>query len=684
MTANPQLIGTSDIARMAGVSRAVVGNWKRRHRGTFPQERGRSRQGPLYDPVEVATWLANRGRAGETSGAATEPTKVYWEAANHFRGEFTIHDIAAGLLYAVACQRADSVGRGEQFRSAVDALDDSVPAITARMREIAPTFLEDFLTRVSTDDASADMAITIATTPIARYEHGTPRPVAELIAHLVAEPELVLDPSIGTGSLVATVARRAGGAVRILGQDLHARSTAMAVCTTQACGFDADIRLGDSLVNDSFPDVLADTVVFAPPFGVRLSEPLDPDDVRWQYGDPGRFGDLAWVQTGLHHLAPGGTMVCLALPGLLFRSGRDRRMMQGLVRANRLRAVIALPSRVLESTTIAPVVLVLGSTPHTGSPAPAPILMVDAPTWLDHQPGTRQFDLTAATEIGDHVRAWLDSGELPDAQPGVALASFEDIVDNDWVLTPTRYQPRETAVVVSSDDVEARRNDADQQSRDLATQLEQFAAQPLPDITAATTSRALGTIRGVALLPGISPRGARPEPATASGDSPVMVSVRDLAVGETPREAPADSHGNQVADLDILITIGGHGIGATYFCAPSAPANAFPSQMTAIIRVDRDAEVTPDYLAAWLSHPEVQGELERLTVGTGLPRLRMESLQSFVIPIPDRDTQQRFADRWLQLRDLRNRQRRLASAIEQLDATEMSYLRAQIASGGEG
>lgn len=685
MTTNTELVSMADIARMAGVSRAVVGNWKRRHADTFPKERTRSRQGPLYDAVEVAAWLANRGQPDGSAGTATELTNVYWDAADRFRGDLMLHDIGAGLLYAIARQLADRLGQGERFRADIAALDDSLPAIANRMQEIAPTFLNDILSRVSTESTAGDLALTIATTPITRHDSTTPQAVADLVAHIVSEPDVVFDPAVGTGSLAATVARRAQGPARVVGQDVNPRSTALATCTALACGLDADIRLGDSLVNDSFRDLLADTVVFSPPFGVRLAEPLDPDDARWQFGDPGRFAELAWIQAGLHHLAPGGTMVCLTLPGFLFRSGRDRRILQGLVRANRLRAVIALPNRALESIAIAPVVLVFGSPPQTGSPAPAPILMVDSPTWLEHQAGSTQFDRTSASDIGDHVRAWLESGELPEQRPGVALASFDDIVANDWVLTPTRYQPRQPAVAVPPEFVDACRADANQQGREIAELIGEITEQSLLELAPAAAMRPLGKIAGVAVLPGIRPRVGGPEPETStstSSASSVIVSVRDLALGETPRIAPPDVQGNRITDLDILITVGGHGIGATYFCEPAAPVDAFPAQMTVIIRVDRDVEVTPHYLAAWLSHPDVRGELERLAVGSGLPRLRIDDLQSMVVPIPDREAQQRFADRWMQLRNLKRRQRVLTEALEHLDGTEMSFLRAQLTSGG--
>ncbi len=51
----------ADIARLAGQSRATVGNWKSRYPGLPPGARPGPR-GPLYDRAEVMDWLQRTGR----------------------------------------------------------------------------------------------------------------------------------------------------------------------------------------------------------------------------------------------------------------------------------------------------------------------------------------------------------------------------------------------------------------------------------------------------------------------------------------------------------------------------------------------------------------------------------------------------------------------------------------------
>ncbi|WP_369075281.1 helix-turn-helix transcriptional regulator, partial [Streptomyces calidiresistens] len=56
-------VTAAEISRIAGVTRATVGNWRRRHED-FPAPAGGTESSPLYDLVEVRSWLAARGHTG--------------------------------------------------------------------------------------------------------------------------------------------------------------------------------------------------------------------------------------------------------------------------------------------------------------------------------------------------------------------------------------------------------------------------------------------------------------------------------------------------------------------------------------------------------------------------------------------------------------------------------------------
>lgn len=84
-------VTAAEISRIAGVTRATVSNWRRRH-DDFPAPSGGTDSSPLYDLEEVRAWLASRGQhtaatpSGELrttlrlreQGVRVCPTYSYW------------------------------------------------------------------------------------------------------------------------------------------------------------------------------------------------------------------------------------------------------------------------------------------------------------------------------------------------------------------------------------------------------------------------------------------------------------------------------------------------------------------------------------------------------------------------------------------------------------------------------
>src|SRR3954468_17922661 len=55
------LVTAADISRLAGVTRATVSNWRRRH-ADFPAPSGGTEASPAYDLAEVGRWVTSRDR----------------------------------------------------------------------------------------------------------------------------------------------------------------------------------------------------------------------------------------------------------------------------------------------------------------------------------------------------------------------------------------------------------------------------------------------------------------------------------------------------------------------------------------------------------------------------------------------------------------------------------------------
>ncbi|MFC3965777.1 N-6 DNA methylase [Nocardia jiangsuensis] len=401
-------ISAADLSRLAGVTRATVSNWRRRH-ADFPKPVGGTETRPVFDLDEVRSWLAeHRIEAGETPLAELRTLlrgEVRPEAVTQLMRELRLADGAWALddatdpvLAARAVPLLERVRRADGVRVAVDALADR-----ALEDELAPSL------------------------------HRTAEPLAALMAELVTDPadplRTVFDPACGSGALLLAAANN--GATELRGQDTVPVQVERARLTVAAeTGLDIDIRLGDSLRADAFPGLLADAVLTDPPYGQRDWGAAElAFDTRWQYGLPSKMeSELAWVQHAIAHLRPGGSAAVLLPPAVAARAS-GRKIRAGLVRAGVLRAVIGLPQGASAPWQVGLQIWVLRR------PLPEPrsaesVLFVDITQMSDEQ----DIDWAVLTERV--LGAWRAGGGT---EPAAAVVAAIDLLDEAVDLTPARH-----------------------------------------------------------------------------------------------------------------------------------------------------------------------------------------------------------------------------------------------------
>src|SRR5580658_2120356 len=66
-------ITAAAIARLAGVGRAAVSNWRRRY-PAFPKPVGGSPTSPMFDRAEIEAWLKDTGKADQLATAGQTDT----------------------------------------------------------------------------------------------------------------------------------------------------------------------------------------------------------------------------------------------------------------------------------------------------------------------------------------------------------------------------------------------------------------------------------------------------------------------------------------------------------------------------------------------------------------------------------------------------------------------------------
>ncbi|MEV4450136.1 N-6 DNA methylase [Streptomyces mirabilis] len=297
------LLTAADIARLAGVGRAAVSNWRRRY-PEFPKPVGGTAQRPMFSREQVQEWLADTGKSDQlsTAGRTETGTQRISDPSAFVRGiPHDSQEPARGLTHLTPGQLL--------ARVMVSLLPDSTAYLP-------PDQLDD------------------------------------------EDLPLVLDPACAEATLLLTVAERFGGHVRVEGQEIDESAAANAAARLRSStqGVPYEIHYGDSLLDNQLAPYLgtAAAVVCEPPFDKPqwpMAE-LD-DDPRWRFGVPAlRDAELAWVQHCYAHVRPRGMAVVAVSPRTSFQpSGQSIRA--ELVRSGALHSVIALPTG-------------MGSTPDTG------------------------------------------------------------------------------------------------------------------------------------------------------------------------------------------------------------------------------------------------------------------------------------------------------------------------------
>jgi SAM-dependent methyltransferase len=453
-------VTAAEISRIAGVTRATVSNWRRRHED-FPTPSGGTESSPLYDLEAVRAWLESRGQTSAAtpaeelrtrlrlhpagSGVAARLLPLVLAVARPAKGATSLRDLPDGELVARAgaavADIADSVPGSDEIRYGADDTG-ALRALLRCVDEEDATAALDVLAERELEDSAASGT------------YLTPEPLSDLMARLLPSsppPSVVLDPACGSGSLLAAAARH--GAKGLYGQDsvpVQARRAAVRLRLDQAGAGEVGVRIGDSLRADAFPDLTADAVLSNPPYGVRDwgHEEL-AYDARWAFGLPARAeSELAWVQHALAHLAPGGHAVLLLPPATAARPS-GRRVRGELIRSGALRAVAALPAGAAAPLHIGLHIWVL-QRPQQGAVDRTSVLFVDTASSREEtsppdapRPRRKREALDWQEVSGKVLRHWDTFRARPESftdEPGVARAvPVVELLDELVDVTPSRH-----------------------------------------------------------------------------------------------------------------------------------------------------------------------------------------------------------------------------------------------------
>ncbi|RKN32453.1 HsdM family class I SAM-dependent methyltransferase [Micromonospora musae] len=515
-SADGATVASSDIARLAGVGRAAVSNWRRRF-PDFPQPAGGTSASPLYALRDVEEWLARHGKPYDIT-----PRDRLWQALRGSSADLELGD-RIGYLggFLVVLERAP-----ERWKALADQPEPVVAgSLVDLLRSVLPEF-EGLITdvpdvdavtiiRLTAQAAERDSAAEVFDFLCKRYlevhsrRHTvTPSWVADLMVSLTGSTgSRVLDPACGLGTLLR--AGRATGAALVSGQEINLTAARLAVARLLLHGAQPRLAVGDSLRHDAFPGELFEAVICNPPFGERSWGYDDlTTDSRWTYGMPPRSEpELAWLQHCLAHVKPGGHAAIL-MPAAAAHRRPGRRIRANLLRAGVLRAIISLPG---------------WGTTASGTD----LWVLCRPDGVDHT----HVLLLDATGDRDIIRdIWWSFRADPESDlPGPARSvRIVDLLDEETDLSPARH-------------VAAKPAHAGVAFRPARTRLYTAArtlADTLPDLSAPLAGEPLPTttVAELAKAGALSIRQAPMGMLTDGGGLPVLT-ARDVRLDRPPSGA---------------------------------------------------------------------------------------------------------------------------------------------------
>ncbi|WP_187437860.1 HsdM family class I SAM-dependent methyltransferase [Actinomadura decatromicini] len=421
-------VNLAEIARIAGVGRAAVSNWRRRH-ASFPSPVGGNDRSPQFSLPDVESWLLENGKISAGAGAK----QGLWPRFELLGDRDAMGRVIAALGYRLAMElpgRFPEVDLNPPERELLDA--SVVLARRGGEREVFDFLVERWL--------GAHI----------RQLSATPEKLSELfieIADLYVDVPVrtVLDPACGTGALLLAAARRWAPALMI-GQDVDAVAAAVTAARLRFSDSDqpssVEVTVGDS-IRDGVPGG-ADVIVCSPPTNERDWARAEPaTDPRWIYGLPPRSeSELAWIQVILGALRPGGTGVVLLPPAVGMRRA-GRRIRREMVRSGAIRSIIALPVGAAPPHGVGLHVWLVRR-PGDELPPADDVLMIDtADCRLPLSNGRYEVDWNAVCER-------VTSGVRDGKGPGVRAVPVMDLLDEQVDLSPARYVPP-TDIAVDSD-----------------------------------------------------------------------------------------------------------------------------------------------------------------------------------------------------------------------------------------
>ncbi|MCB0748918.1 MAG: N-6 DNA methylase, partial [Ignavibacteriae bacterium] len=407
--------------------------------------------------------LYEKLKAGEGDFAGADP-----EDKDEYKAE-NVFFVPADARWNFLLSKAKQPTIGKTVDDAMDAIEKENPSLKGVLpkvyarQNLDPTSLGeliDLIGNIALGDAksrSADILghvfeYFLGEFALAEGKKGgqfyTPRSVVELLVEML-EPYKgrVFDPCCGSGGMFVQSEKFVEGHkgkindISIYGQESNQTTWRLAKMNLAIRGIDSSqVKWNNegSFLNDAHKDLKCDFIIANPPFNVSdWNGDLLRKDGRWQFGvPPTTNANFAWIQHFLYHLSPNGTAGFVLANGALSSDtqGEDT-IRKNLVTNNLIDCIVMLPEKLFLNTGISASLWFLRRNRSRND-----VLFIDA-TSLGKMISrkNRIFEENDINKIANKYSAWKNSDGYKDEISFCKSCKIDDIVSNNYILTPGRY-----------------------------------------------------------------------------------------------------------------------------------------------------------------------------------------------------------------------------------------------------